>query len=292
MNSRNLILCLAVILSLTTQNLVSQEPKGSAPKAAYYLVGLGPGDPDLITVRALNTIAKADVIFCNPRHAQNFKVQLSDKTVHLNRWGRVPFYGLTIDRVSPQDREEFVRITKLRDEFIVKVREYAKAGKNIVVLDGGDPMIYGPYTWTLEEFKDLNPVVVPGLSSFNAANAALKKSVTNSRSTKSVTLTATDKFGRTDSIEKLAAVQNSMVLFTMRDEFDSFIKSLKKSYSPETPLAIVRHAGYKDQEKIIVTTLAKALDEVKSDELSFEYLIYVGEFLNFKYSQNAETVNP
>ncbi|MFM1800821.1 MAG: Cobalt-precorrin-4 C(11)-methyltransferase [Planctomycetota bacterium] len=285
------LIFLGLLLMATGFHVKAQEAAQNR-NAEYYLVGIGPGDADLMTLRAVKTIQSADVIFCNPGVAARVSDFIKDKTVHLNHWGRVPFYGLTIDRVNTHDRSEFERIVPLRDAFIARVREYAQQGKRIVVLDSGDPMIYGPYTWTLEEFADLNPVVVAGLSSFNVANAALGKSVTNSRLTKSVTLTATDKFGRTDPIEKLAQVQNSMVVFTMRDEFESFVNALLKSYPDQTPMAIVRHAGVKDKETVIRTELGKALEAVKSDDLRFEYLIYIGEFLNFTYERSAEPVKP
>lgn len=280
------------LLIMPTGVFLETQETTEDSKAEYYLVGIGPGDADLMTLRAMKTIESADVIFCNPGVAARVSDMTKGKLIHLNRWGRVPFYGLTMDQVSSNDKAEFERIVPLRDAFIAKVREYAREGKRIVVLDSGDPMIYGPYTWTLEEFADLKPNVVAGLSSFNAANAAIGKSVTNSRLTKSVTLTATDKFGRTDRIEKLAQVQNSMVVFTMRDEFESFVNSLLKSYPPQTPMAIVRHAGVKGKEAVIRTELGKAFESVKADDLRFEYLIYVGEFLNFTYARSAEPVKP
>lgn len=284
----------AILGGLVAPLADASESTGQTAKKTgeYYLVGVGPGDLDLMTIRAVETIARADIVFCNPRYAKALERYLVGKTIHLNHWGRMPFYGLTIDRVAPDDREEFVRITALRDEFIEKVRKYAAQGLTIVVLDGGDPMIYGPYTWTLEEFADLDPKVVPGVSAFNAANAALRKSVTNSRTSKSVTLTATDKFGRNDPIAALAKLRNSMVLFTMRDRFESFIDALLKEYPPDTPLAIVRHAGQRERERVVVTTLGAAFKAIESDELGFEYLIYVGDFLTFRYAEHAEPVKP
>lgn len=286
------ILATLVFVITARAHATDRVSPATANTGTYHLVGVGPGDPDLMTIRAVETIRRADVIFCNPRHAENLKTVLDGKNVHLNHWGRMPFYGLTLEQVAPEDREEFVRITKLRDAFIERVREYAAHGKMIVVLDGGDPMIYGPYTWTLEEFADLDPEVVPGLSAFNAANAALKKSVTNSPISKSVTLTATDKFGRTDSIEMLSRQRNSMVLFTMRDRFESFITALLTNYPRDTPLAVVRHAGQRARESVVVTTLDKAFEAIEADDLRSEYLIYVGEFLAFRYAEHAEPIKP
>ena len=64
------------------------------------------------------------------------------------------------------------------------------------------------------------------------------------------------------------------------------------NYPPDTPIAIVRNAGYREKESVTRTTLDKAMDEVKSDSLNFEYLIYVGEFLDFRYKKDAQPIVP
>ena len=159
--------------------------------------------------------------------------------------------------------------------------------KTVAILDNGDPLIYGPWEWCLEEFADLHPVVVPGVSAFNAGNAALKKGVTTSDRTKSVILTATDWPGKTDTIEKLSVHGSTMVLFTMRAEFKDFIGKLSVKYPPETPVAVVKHAGYHDQEQVIRGTLGTIVNDVGEDRLPFEYLIYVGDFLTHCYKKPA-----
>lgn len=254
----------------------------------FYLVGLGPGDPDLLTVRALNVIQKADVIFCSESWAEKLADQLKGKEVHFGYWRLFPFYGQDPSEFEGKQKIECENITKKRNEFIGLVREAVKEGKTVAMLDGGDPMIYGPCAWSLEEFEDLNPVVVPGLSSFNAANAALKRGVTTSGRTKSVTLTAADWMGKEDTIEKISVHQNTMVLFTMRTEFKEFIDKLSINYPPETPIAIVKHAGYADKEEVIESTLGNVLEEVGTERLPFEYLIYVGDFLNHRYKKSKD----
>lgn len=76
-----------------------------------------------------------------------------------------------------------------------------------------------------------------------------------------------------------------MVLFTMRTEFREFIDKLAINYPPETPIAIVKHAGYADKEEVVTSTLGTVLDDVDADTLPFEYLIYVGDFLNHRYKR-------
>ena len=255
------------------------------PATQYYLVGLGPGDPDLMTLRAVKVIEKADVIFCSRRWAEKMADSLKGKEVHYDYWRLFPYYGHDPSEFEGEERRRCEAITKKRNEFIALVRQAVAAGKTVAMLDGGDPMVYGPCAWSLEEFEDLNPVVVPGVSCFNAANAALRRGVTTSDRTKSVILTAADWIGTEDTIDKLSVHQSTMVLFTMRTEFREFIEKLSINYPPETPIAIVKYAGYADKEEVIESTVGTVFKEIGEERLPFEYLIYVGNFLKHRYNQ-------
>lgn len=256
-----------------------------APATQFYLVGLGPGDPDLLTFRAVDVIKKADVVFCSKRWTDRLAKYLEGKKVYYDYWRLFPYYGHDPSEYEGEERRRCEEYNKKRDEFTGLVRKAVADGKTVAMLDGGDPMVYGPCAWTLEEFEDLNPVVVPGVSCFNAANAALRRGVTTSDRTKSVILTAADWIGTEDTIEKLSVHRSTMVLFTMRTEFREFIEKLSINYPPETPIAVVKNAGYADKEEVIESTLGKVLDEIGEERLPFEYLIYVGDFLKHRYNQ-------
>ncbi len=260
---------------------------GDKGPARFYLVGLGPGDPDLLTLRAVKVIDEADVIFCSKGWAEKLAGHLDGKTVYHDYWLLFPFYGHEPSEYEGAERRQCEQYNQKRKELAILVRQAVADGKTVAMLDGGDPMVYGPCEWTLEEFEDLDPVVVPGLSCFNAGNAALRRGVTTSQRTKSVILTAADWLGKEDTIEKLSAHRSTMVLFTMRTQFREFIDKLSVNYPPETPIAVVKHAGYKDKEQVIESTLGKVLDQIGEERLPFEYLIYVGDFLKHRYKPKA-----
>jgi len=246
-----------------------------------FLVGMGPGDPDLITVRALNVIKGADVIVCFEKSRDKYATVIGSKTTIAAPHGFWHNYGKKISDIKDSKAvEQEKAIATKREAFIKEVRSLVAEGKVVAVLDSGDPMVYGPWAWILEEFEDMNPSVVPGLSCFNAANAAMKKSPTISASTKSVILSANDWKGKKDTIDKLAKVGASMALFTMRAEFDYFIEKLKAGYPLDTPVAIVMHAGYKDKEKVVTGTLGNISGKIK--DRPFEYMIYIGDFITYK----------
>lgn len=246
-------------------------------KGKFYLVGIGPGDPDLATLRAIKVIEKADLIFAGSRITDRFESSFDGKTV-LEGYGRLfPFYGKDCSKVTDEERareqmscEEY---QEKQREFAALVREAVAQGKTVAMLDNGDPLIYGPCSWSLIELKDLDTEVVPGLSAFNAANAALGAGVTEGTESSSVILASGW------SVEEMAVHQATMVLFTMRTEFKKFIDSLSNHYPPESPVAIVVSAGYAQKEKVLHSTLGTVLEQLGEDKLPFEYLLYVGDFL-------------
>ncbi len=256
----------------------AHEPeKDTVGKGKFYLVGIGPGDNDLATLRAMEVIEKADLIFAGTRIKDKFDAYLEGKTVMEGYHRLFPFYGMDCSKVTPEQKarermscEEYHQ--KQRD-FAGMVRKAVSEGKTVAMLDNGDPLIYGPCSWSLVELSDLDTEVVPGLSAFNAANAAIGKKVTGGKSSHSVILASGW------SVEEMAVHQATMVLFTMRTEFKKFIDALSKHYPPDTPVAIVVSAGYKEKERVMHAKLGNVLERLGQDRLPFEYLLYVGDFL-------------
>jgi precorrin-4 methylase len=250
--------------------------KNASSKGKFYLVGAGPGDADMATLRALDVIKKANLIFCNGAIKEKFAQYLEGKQVVEGYHRLFPFYKKDCAQITEEEKsrermscEEY---HQKQAEFASMVRAAVAEGRTVAMLDNGDPLIYGPCSWSLTELRDLDTEVVPGLSCFNAANAALGVGVTEGKSSHSVILASGW------SVEEMAAHQATMVLYTMRTEFKKFIDSLSKHYPPETPVAIVMHAGYAEKETVLRGTLGGILAQV-GEKHPFEYLLYVGDFL-------------
>ncbi len=239
-----------------------------APKGRLYLVSVGNGDPDNITLRALNTIKRSDIIFCMDGIRKAFPELIQGKEVHDT--------ALLVHRTFMQRQGDYEKALKEVDKIEKVVRKAMKEGRTVSVVDAGDPTIYGPNMWFMEVFEDLDPEIIPGVSSFNAANAALKKGVTSGETTRSVVLT-----NGLDA-EKLARGRTTMVFFTMHVDVPGIVKKLRAYYPPQTPVAIVANAGYTGKERIIRGTLDTIEGLSKGEELSM-YLVYVGDFLTRKY---------
>lgn len=257
-------------------------------KPRLYLVSVGNGDPDNITLRAVNTIKEADIVFCADRTRDKFPILLEGKEIHDPGFGIFGVYGKTPEEGRKNKRfnydekmGQFAEISKI-------IRAGIKSGKTVAVLDSGDPTIYGPNMWYMEAFEDLNPDIIPGVSCFNAANAALRKGVTSGIKAHSVILTAS--FGREDykgldSVESLAEHQATMAFFTMFMDMEKVVGQLRTHYPGDTPVAIVQHAGYRDKERVIPATLDTILEKIKGHDIDFEYMLYVGDFLENRYQK-------
>ncbi len=277
-----LLLFVLVVSFWSVRNVSAKE----AMNTRLYLVSVGNGDPDNITLRAVNTIKDSAIIFCDGRIRDKFPILLAGKEIHDTGFGIFGIYGKTPEEAKKNKRFNYEEKLKEFNEINSIIRKAVSEGKTVSVLDSGDPTIYGPNMWYMEAFEDLDPEIVPGISCFNAANAVLKKGVTSGKKTHSVILTAS--FGReeyvgTDNIENLSANQASMVFFTMFLNFEDVVKKLRTHYPPETPIAIVLYAGYKGKEKVIQGTLDTILEKTGSGKLPFEHLIYVGDFLTKRY---------
>jgi precorrin-4 methylase len=246
-------------------------------KGKFYLVGVGPGDADLATLRALKVIREADVIFAHKRIQEIFKEELKGKKVISGYHRLFPFYGRPCPKKGEKKpRREHMTCEQYHQkqaELGAMVRLAVAQGKKVALLDSGDPMVYGPCNWTLTEFRDIPTEVVPGISCFNAANAALAAAVTEGTQTHSVMLASGW------SVEEMARHQATMVLFTMRTNLKKFTNAIKKHYPDDTPAALVFHAGYAAKERVLRGTVGDILQKAGDKRLPFQHMLYVGDAL-------------
>ena len=245
-----------------------------------YLMGLGPGDPDLATVKAVRLLQEADVVYTfGGDICERFKEYLKDKDVRKLKFQLFTRCSMRDKKAKAGNDKDF-SIEKERKALFDSVRKDVAGGKLVVFIDSGDPLIYGPWVWMLKEFEDINPVVVPGISSFNSGLAALKSDGTWAPGTHSVILT-TDRPGSLDNLETLSALKCSMVIFTHKTVFKDIISRLKTGYDLKTPVAIVFYAGWEKKEKVIRGTLENIESMVNTNDLPLEHIMYVGDFLTY-----------
>jgi len=270
------IMITVAVMVITTWGAAPHGFAGQPAQTRLYLVSMGVGDVDLITLRAIDTIKKSQVIVCRKKTEDKFETYLKGKEIlddSLSGWRTYRKDCSSITDIK--EREKRRKSNEIRSKLIARIRHALDAGKTVSVLGSGDLCIYGgPYRWYLEEFKDMHPKIIPGVSCFNAANASLGKDIMLGKESHSAVLTTVRE------VEKFSRHHPTMAIFTMHTQFEDLVEKLKTQYPPETPVAIVFYAGYKEKEHITRGRLDKIVQKTRGQKFPFEHLVYVGDFMN------------
>ncbi len=125
------------------------------------VVGLGPGDPELITMRGYNKLKEADIIFY-PKTSLNFALNILKKLdIDLNKTEAMEF---------PIGSSE---LKKLCMDYALRIQKVANSGKKTVYAVEGDPMFYSTFI-DIMPFIDIEYKIIPGISSVNGMSASLR----------------------------------------------------------------------------------------------------------------------
>lgn len=232
-----------------------------------YFIGAGPGDPDLITVKAVKALQKADIII--------YTGSLVNKEVL--RYGR-------------PDAEIYNSAEMTLEEVLEVMETAVKAGKVVARVHTGDPCLYGATQEQMDALaaRGIEYTVIPGVSSFLAAAATLKREYTLPDISQTVILTRVE--GRTPVPEKenladLARHQATLCLFLSVHLIDKVVEQLREGYSADTPVAVVHKASW-PEEKVVTGTLEDIAEKIKEAGIDRTALILVGRFLSDDYARS------
>jgi len=240
------------------------------------LVSLGTGDADNMTIRARQAVIKANIVFTMGGRTDYYGDLLKGKTVY-DAGHRLYAKNQGKGSGGPKMHKSPEELAKMREKARQVIRDAVAAGKHVAIIDNGDPTIFGPHIDYMREFFDLDPEIIPGLSSFNAANAALKTSLVAGKAM-AVTLTVgrLDN-GRDKMIADMIHSGQTLVFFMVRD-FNGFIGGLNSLVPADTPVAIVSWAGSKEKQRVIKGALG-TIQEIVGQERIPNYLLYIGTSL-------------
>jgi len=231
-----------------------------------YFVGAGSGSPDLITVRGMRLLQKADIVIYAGSLVNPELLEYTKKNCQI--------YNSAVMNL----------------EEVIDVMEKAENCKKMTVrLHTGDPCIYGAVREQMDRLDSLgiNYEVCPGVSSFCGAAASLKAEYTLPDVSQTVIITRMSgrtKVPESESIEKLAVHGATMVIFLSTGMLKELSEKLiKGGYSPETPSAIVYKATWKD-EKILRCKVKDLAETAEKYGITKTALITVGNFLGNDYS--------
>jgi precorrin-2/cobalt-factor-2 C20-methyltransferase len=137
-----------------------------------HLVGVGPGDPELLTLKAARVLAAADVI-AYPVSNEDTTVALDIARLHCNPAAILE--GIRIPMTVPLPRGEMVPKQAIYDEACARLAAHLDSGRDVAYLCEGDPLFYGTAIYLLGHFHDTpqRVAVVPGITSITAAAAAI-----------------------------------------------------------------------------------------------------------------------
>lgn len=233
-----------------------------APRGRVYLVGAGPGDPDLLTVRAHRLITAAEVVAYDELVAPAI-LALAPASAELIAVGR--------RRGTAPDAPSIHSI----------VLERALEGRDVVRLKGGDPMIFGRGGEEAEQLEALRiPFeIVPGVSAALGAASYAGIPLTHRDASSSVAfVTAHKRHDTTDDdlaarVPREGTVVFYMGLATLRDTARALVAAGR---SPATPVAVVSHATLPTQREVI-SDLANVADVVEAARLEAPALVIVGD---------------
>lgn len=174
------------------------------------------------------------------------------------------------------------------DEVIEVIKESTDKGLKVVRVHTGDPAIYGAIREQMDRLDelDIEYEVVPGVSSFLAAAAVLKKEYTLPDVSQTVILTRME--GRTpmppkEKLIDLARHNSTMVIFLSIGFIEEMCSTLiDGGYDPKTPVAVVYKATW-PEEKIIIGDLTNISQKVKDEKVEKTALTVVGGFLGDEY---------
>jgi len=155
---------------------VSEQQRRATPaaKGRLYGVGLGPGDPSLMTVRAVEVIAGADVVaYHSARHGRSIARSIAERHLRPDHIEERLVYPVTTEGTDHPGgyrgaMEEFYA------EAAARLAAHLDAGRTVAVLAEGDPLFYGSYMHMHKRLADRYPTeVIPGVTSVSAAAARL-----------------------------------------------------------------------------------------------------------------------
>jgi precorrin-4/cobalt-precorrin-4 C11-methyltransferase len=249
---------------------IAAEPTSTG---RLYLVGMGPGDPDLITLRGAKVLESADQVICFPYMEKTVRPFVKQGTLTVETpLLMARFVRLNLDEVEGEVRDKVVQSQKEQERFLTHLRELLASGKTVAIADAGDTTIFCPWLWTLGKLTEIHATIVPAVSSFNAANAVFGADVIGQNS--AVMLSCGQELGTANDKGRL---ETTLVFFAHRISLSDLVQKLSERYPADTPVAIVCDAGYVEKERIVRGTLSSILATVAAENVSPLHLIYVGD---------------
>jgi precorrin-4/cobalt-precorrin-4 C11-methyltransferase len=238
-----------------------------------YIIGAGPGDPKLITLRGAELIARCPVVLYTGSLVPREVVAMAGADALV-----LDSSGMTLDQI------------------LDVIRDARDRGHDVARVHTGDPSLFGSTAEQMRRIRELgiDYEIVPGVSSFTAAAAALGRELTLPELSQTVILTRAE--GRTpmparEKLEELAAHRATLCLFLSITLMRDVVDALVPSYGADCPVAVVHKASCPDQQ-IVLGTLADIRDKVREAGIKTQSMILVGHTLTATEFADSKLYDP
>lgn len=248
------------------------EPVFLRGAAKLHVVGIGCGDTGLITLKAISAMAKADAFICPADIKNRFAKYMGDKPVLFDLY---EFSPPAIKKQNPSlSPLEAAKLLKDKQAHAAgTIKDALKRNTHVVLLDYGDPAIFTGSGWVKEFFDEKELEIIPGISSFAAANALLNKKFDGNRS---IVLTTPWDMEKNPALLKAAGARgDAAVIFMGLTRADIMMPVLRQCYPGATPVHVAYKAGYAGAEKVITTTLDGLEKTLVEEQEKLLGLIYI-----------------
>ena len=227
-----------------------------------YFVGGGPGDPELLTLKAKRIIEESDVVIYADSLVPEEVVAYANENAEV--------YG-----------SKTMALPQIMEVTLKAVSE----GKTVARVQSGDPSIYGAILEQMRilESENIDYEIIPGVSSAFAAAAVLKAELTVPEISQSIIMTRAE--GRVslpegEDLKSLASHGCSLVIFLSVTRMTKIVRELRSAgYSKDTPIAVAYRVGW-PEELVIRGTLADIAAKVREAKITLQAVIIVGQAVN------------
>ncbi|MBM6549506.1 precorrin-4 C(11)-methyltransferase [Marinomonas ostreistagni] len=227
-----------------------------------YFIGAGPGDPELMTVKAVNTIARCPVV--------------------LYAGSLIPEQVIAGARDTAEAVYDSAELNL--DETTAIIEQAAKEGKDVARLQCGDPALYGA---TGEQMRRLDALgidyqVIPGVSAVAASAAMLNKELTLSGVSQTVIMTRYEgktPFPERERLPQLAQSGATLAIHLGVTRIHKIVEELVPHYGADCPVAVCYRTSWPDQD-YVTGTLADIVEKVRAKKFTRTSLILVGRVLD------------
>ena len=218
----------------------------------FYGIGVGPGDPELLTVKAIKAIEQVDVLIAPKTEKKDGSVALTVAKPYLKKDVEIVY------QVFPMVKGFAENSTDAWESNKQEILELLRSGKNVAFLTIGDPMFYSTYIYVfrLLENERVDIQTIPGIPAFAAIGSQLGYPIVEGDDVLSI-IPAT---ASPEKVEKAMQAADNVVLMKVYKNFEEVADMLDKNEMAEQAVLVSR-AGL-DDEKIIYNVLAHKKDKL------------------------------